>query len=100
MYWPDGHFDVLPTPIIVQEIPKYVNGSNMEGGHSNVDAITHIHRGGGYYGAIDGSVQFVNESPSNASGQTGAWVWQSTAPSGQVSSMAINSGTWGYWDHQ
>jgi len=101
MTWPDGHFDTLPTPILVQEAPDQVNGPNEEGCHGNIDLISHAHFGGSYYGALDGSIQFVNESPANPSGQSGCWVWTSKGPqSGQMQTMATSNPPWGFWDSQ
>jgi len=101
MTWPDGHFDTLPTPILVQEAPDQVDVGNMEGCHSNVDLLSHAHYNGSYYGAIDGSIQFVIESPNNPSGQQGTWVWTSRGPTtGQMQSMAPGNMGWGFWDTQ
>jgi prepilin-type N-terminal cleavage/methylation domain-containing protein len=103
MYWPDGHFDTLPTPILVQEAANEVDGPNQEGCHSNVDLISHAHFGGSYYGAIDGSIQFVIESPGNPnySGNPGCWVWASRGPSsGKMQTMASTNPGWGFWDTQ
>ena len=103
MYWPDGHFDTVPTPILVQEAPNEVDGPNEEGCHGNIDLISHAHFGGSYYGALDGSIQFIIESPGNPnySGNPGCWVWTSRGPSsGKMQTMATSNPPWGFWDSQ
>jgi type II secretory pathway pseudopilin PulG len=100
MTWPDGHFDTLATPILVQEAPDQVDVGNMEGCHSNIDLLSHAHFNGSYYGAVDGSAQFVIESPSCSAG-VGTWCWTSKGPStGKMQSMAAGNVSWGYWDTQ
>jgi type II secretory pathway pseudopilin PulG len=100
MTYPDGHFDTLPTPILVQDAPDQVNGPNEEGCHGNIDLISHVHFGGSYYGAVDGSIQFVNESPNSPSG-AGCWCWTSRGPqSGKMQTMATSNPPWGFWDSQ
>ena len=68
-----GALDVgLPTPVLIQEHAETINGSNVEGGHSNEDAMTTIHNGGGYYGSIDGSVHWYSQAPMQVSRRVGA----------------------------
>lgn len=69
----NGQLDVgLPTPVLLQEHAETINGSNQEGGHSNEDAMTTVHRGGGYYGSIDGSVHWYQQAPAKVSRRVGA----------------------------
>jgi prepilin-type N-terminal cleavage/methylation domain-containing protein len=48
-------FATTPVPIFCEEDSRYVNGSNMEGGHSNVDPRSAHHRGSSNYASVDGS---------------------------------------------
>jgi prepilin-type N-terminal cleavage/methylation domain-containing protein len=48
-------YATTPTPIFCEEDSRYVNGSNMEGGHSNVDPRSAHHRGSSNFASIDGS---------------------------------------------
>jgi len=49
-------FATTPTPVFCEEDSRYVNGSNMEGGHSNVDPRSAHHNGSSNQVSIDGSV--------------------------------------------
>jgi prepilin-type N-terminal cleavage/methylation domain-containing protein len=92
---PDGSLKDFPTPIIVQEDPKSINGGNIEGGHSNTDQISHIHNGGSYYAAPDGSVTWINEPQSDNCN-----TWYTVGPS---SHKQINMGSdlgYGQWTSQ
>ncbi|HEX8912062.1 MAG TPA: prepilin-type N-terminal cleavage/methylation domain-containing protein [Humisphaera sp.] len=95
--YPDGRVEAsLPVPLVCEEEPAGgVNGGNVEGGHSNSDRFTHVHRGGSYFAAVDGSVQWFLE-PKDAN----CWNWQVKAPSGKLASLGPGYSTWGYWDKQ
>ncbi len=102
MTMPNGTTQTLPTPVLVQEQGNEVDGPNMEGCHSNVDLISHVHSGGSYYGAVDGSIQFVNESAGSPAG-IGCWCWTSRGPSSQQMRSMQGSNPnppWGFWDSQ
>jgi prepilin-type N-terminal cleavage/methylation domain-containing protein len=94
----------VPTPVIVQELEKFINGGNMEVEHSNRDAMATIHNKGSYYASIDGSVQFFQEPKvdyNNDSYGLAKHGWTSVAPSGKDVSLGENSGPiWGWWDNQ
>lgn len=91
-----GNVTIVPTPIICQEEPQGgINGGNMEGGHCNSDQLAHIHRGGGYYSCIDGSVSFFVE-PRNCD----SWNWHTQAHSGKWVSLGNWPVTWGWLDSQ
>jgi prepilin-type N-terminal cleavage/methylation domain-containing protein len=67
----------IPTPIIVQEDPRWINNVNIEGGHSYPDKMINIYGNGSYYGCIDGSVQFFMEPKTGVQGATadGQAIW-------------------------
>jgi prepilin-type N-terminal cleavage/methylation domain-containing protein len=90
-----------PTPIICQEDPTYCINSNLEGQHSSIDQMAHLHNGGSYYGAIDGAVYFINEPDTRltvTSQGTNLW-WQNGPVSGQPVSLDGDGG-WGWWSHR
>jgi prepilin-type N-terminal cleavage/methylation domain-containing protein len=89
----------VPTPMIVEEDNRFVNSSNIDGGHSNIDPMSAHHRGGAYYAAIDGSVHYFKEKtkPNNPADQPTAWNWFIKAPSGREISLGEYAGvTWGW----
>ena len=56
----------------------------------------HVHRGGGYYASIDGSVHYYKEPLEGNS-----WNWWSIAPSGTLVSFGnVPNPGWGWWDRQ
>jgi len=93
-----GAVENMPTPLVCQEEPGMSinydpNGnvfvhhdnegdddwwSQMDGAHQHWDQMSHVHGGGSYYGAIDGSVVFVIEP------DTDQWIgtWGSGAGQG------------------
>jgi prepilin-type N-terminal cleavage/methylation domain-containing protein len=83
---------MIPTPYLVEEQPIGVNKSNMEGGHATSDHLAHIHFGGSYYMAPDGSCQFYIE-PAAVSAQN---YTARTARSSAVS-LGLNN-HWGWWE--
>lgn len=100
LYQLDGTtFQFVSTPLIAQEDPYQFNGYNIEGDHSNVDQMTHIHHGGAYYGAIDGSVQWVNEPDVVDSWSNGCWQWTCFTTSNHEVSLAQYGG-WNWWSTQ
>jgi hypothetical protein len=56
-----------------------------------------VHRGGGYYASVDGSVHWHQEKEPN-----GAWSWSQTGPRGRLVDMGEGGYgiTWGWWDFQ
>lgn len=97
-----AYTEMLPTPVVVEEVPKSLNGLDIEGGHSNSDQMAHHHRGGSYYISTDGSAHWINE-PGNA----GANGWAARGSGGQWPNMgAFTDATtgdwvkWGYWNKQ
>jgi prepilin-type N-terminal cleavage/methylation domain-containing protein len=90
-----GHSAIFPTPIIAEEDPQwYLNTGDLEGGHANDDRLTHTHRNGGYYAAIDGSV-FWSTEPIG----TNCWNWFSKTPKGKAQAMG-QGGLFGWWNDQ
>ena len=91
----DGRAVEYPTPVICEEEPQGpINGGILEGGHTNVDQISHHHGGGGYYVSIDGSAHFIVE-PWDRSARN----WDARGPKGAFVSMG-QFNTWGWWEGQ
>lgn len=103
-----GQTSAWPTPIICHEDSYQQNGSNIEGDHGNVDQITHIHSGGGYYAAADGSVNWIIEPDKLNSWSNGCWQWNTTTPKGKPITLAgapAGAGSnddfyWNQWSQQ
>jgi prepilin-type N-terminal cleavage/methylation domain-containing protein len=94
----DGTYRLVPTPVIVQEDARWINLSNMEGGHSMPDQMAHVHNKGAYYASIDGSTHFFQEPDiPNTVGASNNWFSQ--APSGNWVSLGLDY-TWGQWGRQ
>jgi len=88
---------VLPTPVICDEEPYHgINGGNIEGLHNSVDRIAQVHKKGGYYATLDGSVHWVREPPG------GAYNWFTRAGSGKEVTLGTPgySIRWGWWNDQ
>jgi prepilin-type N-terminal cleavage/methylation domain-containing protein len=102
----NGGTGTYPTPIICQEEGYQMNGYNVEGNHSNVDQMSHIHNGGSYYSGIDGSINFVVEPDaanvySAYSGVNGCWQWTTIGPHSHATVNLGTGYTWfGYWTQQ
>ena len=106
--------DVMPTPMICQEDARFNINGNMEGEHAGPDQMTHIHNGGSYYVAVDGSAPWVNEPDLYLSNfnYEGAHLWTAARHNGNVTPTpgVNNSGTmqtldvawwaWGQWTAQ
>jgi prepilin-type N-terminal cleavage/methylation domain-containing protein len=94
-----GKSSYLHTPIICEEEARGgINGGNIEGLHNATDRIASIHRGGGYYATLDGSIHWFREPPNSS----GALSWYCIAPSGKEVSLG-NYGygiKWGWWEAQ
>jgi prepilin-type N-terminal cleavage/methylation domain-containing protein len=94
----NGTYDyTVMTPIICEEeAGGGINGGNDEGGHCNIDRLGHVHRGGGNYASIDGSVHWFKEPLDHNS-----WNWESIAPSGAWTTLgSVPVPGWGFWDRQ
>jgi prepilin-type N-terminal cleavage/methylation domain-containing protein len=102
---PNRPTTMTPTPILVQEHSRSINGANMEGGHSESDKMSVCHNGGSYYASIDGSVHFWREGdiPQNdkdSQPNTARRSWELLGPStGQWKTMGQDLG-WGEWHAQ
>lgn len=91
--YPGGRVTYVPTPIVCEEdAARGINTGNMEGGHCNTDRLAHRHHGGSFYGTIDGSVHWFNESPNLDS-----WSWSSQGYNGVWTSLG-NVVSWGWWN--
>jgi prepilin-type N-terminal cleavage/methylation domain-containing protein len=96
-------FVTTPTPIFCEEDSRYVNGSNMEGGHSNVDPRSAHHRGQSNQACVDGSVHsfqpWTGRQPKVPLDI--ARDWYVRAPSGGEIVLGENNGVdWGYYNRQ
>jgi prepilin-type N-terminal cleavage/methylation domain-containing protein len=89
-----GAVVTIPAPYIVEEQTVGMNLSHMEGGHATSDNLAHIHFGGSYYIATDGSCQFFNE-PAGISARD----YYGKAPKGDIQSLGQNN-HFGNWDGQ
>jgi prepilin-type N-terminal cleavage/methylation domain-containing protein len=97
----DGTTEQMPTPIICQEDAWQVNKTNIEGDHGNVDQITHIHHGGGYYASPDGRVIWINEPDADylSTSSNGCWQWSTKAPDGTIRQLgAGDPSPYGKWN--
>jgi type II secretory pathway pseudopilin PulG len=95
-----------PTPVLVQEHERSINGANMEGGHSESDKLSVVHNGGSYYAAVDGSAHFFREYDDTAIPYTErqrqpctsrrSWFLEAPATK-KLHPMGIDT-YWGQWD--
>ena len=94
----------FPTPVFVEEDSKYVNASNIDATHCNVDPMSRHHKGGkgSYYASVDGSVHwFEPVDVRNPPRDQWAWDWMTRAPSGsQVSLGEYATVYWGWFNRQ
>jgi hypothetical protein len=90
----DGTTLTLPTPIICEEEAGTINGSNMEGCHSEWDQLGHQHRGGCYYASPDGTVNWFAE-PMDAN----AWSWSVLTSAGKPYNIG-NPSVSGYFERR
>jgi prepilin-type N-terminal cleavage/methylation domain-containing protein len=99
---PSGRQENVATPLLCDEDPAFgINTGNMEGGHSNTDAMAHRHHGGAFYASIDASVHWFDEPRG-----TSSWQWESQTQLGKWVSLGNWSNgtggvvTWGWWNKQ
>jgi prepilin-type N-terminal cleavage/methylation domain-containing protein len=97
----------VQTPVICQELAAFINGTNVEPGHSNEDAISIVHAGGSYYASVDGSVHYFQEERfgtkqglrNDYSGIPIATFWRSQDPvTGRLKNLGRSGTTWGQWN--
>lgn len=96
-----GKREIVPTPILVQEDAKWINGSNLEGGHSYPDQLAHVHNKGSYYITLDGSTFWYNEPADTDGGRADNWFV--IPPSGKNAPQGVSIGldyTWNQWGQQ
>jgi prepilin-type N-terminal cleavage/methylation domain-containing protein len=87
-----GATTVIPTPYLVEAQSKFINKTNMTGGHETTDHIAHNHFGGSYYISPDGACQFYIEPMTMTATDYSAKTIRSSAVSlGQ-------KWAWGTWD--
>ncbi|MDB5303888.1 MAG: N-terminal cleavage protein [Phycisphaerales bacterium] len=92
--FPDGHIEYYPTPVIVEGAAMDLNGFHMADYHTSDQEMSHTHRGGAFYAAIDTSVTWINEPPG------GCHNWQSQGPHGKLVAMDSFSYFWGAWNQR
>jgi hypothetical protein len=97
----NGQSAIYPAPLIVEEEAQHMNGSHqMEAGHSSTDTLANTHRGGSFYGATDGSVQWIGTPWINAP----ATDWFATSIRGKTVSLGYSNSpsdpTWGFFERQ
>jgi len=93
-----GRITNVPMPLLLEEDPaEYLNFTNIEPGHGNVDRMGSWHpNGGGNYFAADGSMQQIQ---STGRGPTPLVDWKARAPSGNyVDLNHLNTKQPGEWD--
>jgi len=101
-----GHVSVMPTPIVCQEDVAFsINTTGLDGQHVAADRMAHVHGGGAYYGAIDGSVVWVNEpvvsaAPSATKPGTGLWFTTTPATHRIIPIGVIDPPEWDWWARQ
>lgn len=102
--YPARNRDVsVAVPLIVEEGSEFINSSNMDGGHSNVDPMSTHHRGGSYYTSVDGSVHYFRPKvrPSDKTESPTSWDWYVRSPGGSEIPMGYFDGvTWGWFNRQ
>ena len=89
-----GNVSQISTPYIVEEQANHINKSDIEGGHATSDQLAHIHFGGSYYLATDGSCQFFIE----ATGCT-CRNYYAVSPHHKLVQLG-NNVQWGWWNTQ
>ena len=94
----NGNVEYVNTPVIVEEDPaRHMNTLSVDSGHASIDSLSHQHRGGCNYAAIDGSVHWFKEDTVGPGMLT--YAWTSQAPSGAYKSLGGDV-TWGWWNGQ
>lgn len=81
----------LPTPILCEEEPGTLNGTNIDPAHSGGDRMAHRHRGGCYYISPDGAANWYVE-PSQCAAQD----WYVKDKAGNLVSMGFIPATGSY----
>ena len=93
-------YETYPTPLICQEDPSAINRANMEGRHSNTDQMGHMHHGGNYVAAVDGSAYWVNETITGVSTTQGTHLWSCLGPASKKWVMMDADLGYGKWNQQ
>ena len=92
----NGNKVFVPTPVLVEEDPaRHMNTVSVDSGHASIDSLSHQHRGGCNYAAIDGSVHWFKEDKTEPGRTT--YAWNAPAPSGAMYHMGDHL-TWGQWN--
>ncbi len=90
----NGSTVTLLSPLLVEENgAQWINACCIEGDHGNTDQMSHNHRGGSYYAAIDGSVQYYKQQTTQSLNN-----WTSRGPISGTQIVLGGGGSWGSWD--
>lgn len=87
----NGTTTSMPTPILVESDPTFINGLMMQSWQSDAASMAHRHNGGAYYASIDNSVVWLNEPPG------GCTTWQTPTPANTWVSLGQTFVTFGTW---
>jgi hypothetical protein len=74
-----------------------MNTISVDSGHASIDSLSHQHRKGCNYAAIDGSVHWFQEDTVDPANLT--YAWESQAPSGKWVTLGGDV-RWGWWNSQ
>ena len=94
----NGNQQIIPTPYLCEEGPFPAMDLNSEGGHSQFDTLSHIHFGGSYYMAPDGSCNFFIEPMPQSPKDLMTLDYTAVAPSGTTRNFQGAATMWGWWD--
>jgi len=96
---PDGTYESVLTPLLVEKDPTLINGIEMNGAQCSNFIMSHHHHKGSHYAAVDGSVQWISE-PTTSSGPRGCELWECLSPSKNWVNLGSIRARWGFWDAQ
>jgi prepilin-type N-terminal cleavage/methylation domain-containing protein len=95
----NGQYDLVATPLIVEEEPIWINGFKLNGAHGGPSTLAHRHHGGSQYATITGAVTWYNE-PTDEWDLQGCFLWECEGPSGDWKTLADEETRWGRWNRK